>query len=419
MNLFLELKNIITFIFLLSILSYYMLFLIKHRKPKPIKKFSSITVIVPAHNEEEYIETSLNCILDARFDGNKEIIVIDDGSRDKTAEIVEKFKSRGVKFIRTKHSGKSASMNKAINMAKGELIAIVDADSYIEKDALAELAIELGRKNIVAGCGVVKVANRRKFLCMWPHIELVYNSLIRSLFSKINANVVTPGALSMYRTKELKEIGGFSTQGFSEDTDIAIRLIRKGYKIGFTDKAISNTNMPYDVKGFLRQRTRFARGLIDILKRHLQLNNTMIDIYTLPLFLFSYFQSVIIGSFTIYQLTTGYITYYASKGVYLSFGVLKFFFEWFSIMGFIRWSYSVFTGSTPITIITIIGIVSTLLSYPLFFFAIFKYDKKFDLLHLIPIFFMFPFWFVLMIIYTICLPEYFKKKQYNIWKKNE
>ena len=113
------------------------------------------------------------------------------------------------------------------------------------------------------------------------------------------------------------------------------------------------------------------------------------------------------------------MTYYASKGVYFSLPVLQWFFEWFSIVGFIKWGIRLVTGVEPWTAMALVGVVSTLLSYPLFLIAILKYDRKFDLLHLVPFFFMFPFWFALMIIYTLCLPEYFRKKQYNIWKKNE
>jgi len=215
------------------------------------------------------------------------------------------------------------------------------------------------------------------------------------------------------------DLGGFSTKGFSEDMDITIRLIRKGYNIGFAEKAIAETNMPYDVKGFLRQRTRFARGILNIFKKHMQLNKTIIDIYALPLFMFSYVQAVIMGSFIIYQIFSGYLTYFVSKGIYFDLTVLKFFFEWLSIVGFVRWFAGVFSGETALTFVTIVGIVSTLLSYPLFIIAIIKFEKKFNVWHLIPIFFMFPFWLLIMIIYILMIPDYFRKKQYNIWKKNE
>ena len=254
----------ITTIFLLIILSYYALLFWKKKKPEPERKFSSITVILPAHNEEKYIAQSIQSVIDAKFEGAKEIIVVDDGSLDRTKEIAHGFPE--VTVISTKHTGKSDSLNSALKKSKGELIAVVDADSVIEKDALEKMAQELGRNNIAAASGVVKV-NNRKGIGMWLHLELVYNSLIRSILAKANANVVTPGALSVFRKDALNEVGGFSTDGFLEDVDITIKLIRKGYHAGFVEDAISRTNMPLDPKGFLKQRTRWIRGMISILKK--------------------------------------------------------------------------------------------------------------------------------------------------------
>lgn len=417
---FLEyLPNIVTFFFLLIIISYYVIFFIKKKRPQFHKHFSSITIIIPAHNEEKYIKECIDSIIAADFKGKKEIIVVDDGSKDKTAEIVSQYASKDVKLIRKKHTGKSDSINKALSISKGELIAIIDGDSHIHKNSLMGVVKEVERKNVVAASCVVRVKNRKKFICMWLELEQIYNSLIRQIFSKLNANIVTPGPLSVYRKKELLEVGGFNIKGFSEDIDVTIRLIRKGYNVGFSDKAITETNMPYDVKGFLRQRTRFARGIIDIFKKHLRWNKTIIDLYTLPLFLFTYTQAVIMGSFTIYQIASGYITYFLSKGVIFNIYTLKFFFEWLSIVGFFKWSINIIMGNISLTLVSAIGIFSTLLTYPLYFYAIAKYSKKVEILHFFALFFMFPFWLLVMLIYILCLPEYFRKHQHNIWKKNE
>jgi len=409
--------NLATFFFLLVVVSYYIIIFIKKKKLRFEKKFSSITVIIPAHNEEEYIRKCIESVEQAEFHGEKEIIAVDDGSKDSTSSIISEFKS--VRLLKKGHTGKADSINQALKLAKGQLIAIVDGDSYIDKKSLIEITKEVERKNVVASSCAVRVRNRNKFICIWLELEQLYNSLIRQLFSKLNANIVTPGPLSIYRKKELIDAGGFSTKGFSEDIDISIRLIRKGYKIGFSNKAITETNMPYTVKGFLAQRTRFARGIINIFKKHLQLNKTMIDIYTLPLFLFNYFQAIIMGSFTLYQIISGYITYFISKGIIFNIYTIKFFFEWLSIVGFFKWAISIITGQTPLTFVSAAGILSTLLTYPLYIYAIFKYSKKPSLLHFIGFFFMFPFWLIVMLIYIICLPEYFKKEQLNIWKKNE
>lgn len=408
---------IITSIFLIYILSYYILFFVKPKQKPLDKKFDSITFIVPAHNEEKYVKECIESIKQSTFEGTKQIIAIDDGSSDSTYKILKSIK--GITVLQTEHLGKANALNAALKLAKGQVIAVVDADSIIYKDAASNMLTELRKKNTAAACGVVKVRNRTNHLMMWVHIEQLYNSVMRLLFSKINANVVTPGPLSMYRTQALKKIGGFSTNGFSEDIDVTVRLIRQGYHVGFAQNAYAETVMPDDVKGFFRQRTRFARGIINILKKHLSLNKTIIDIYTLPFFLFSYIQAVIMGALTIYQLSTGYVTYFLSQGIYFNMHVLKFFFEWFSIVGFIKWTISILSGTSPLTYVAIVGIVSTLLTYPLYIFSIIKIDKKVDIYHILPVLFMFPFWLLIMMIYIACLPEYFKKDQYNIWKKNE
>ncbi|HJX05922.1 MAG TPA: glycosyltransferase family 2 protein [Candidatus Nanoarchaeia archaeon] len=413
------LTTTITAIFLLIVFSYYYLLLFKRKKePAAKKRFSSITIIIPAHNEEKYIAQAIESVLAADFNGKKEIIVVDDGSRDKTYEIAHAIaKKFPVKVIRTKHSGKSKSINRALRIAKGELIAIVDGDSVIHNDALVEAVKYLPPDKIAAVCATVKVKNRKAFLGIWLQMEQLYNSLLRGLFSKVNVNIVAPGPLSVYKKKCLLEIKGFETKGYSEDVDVAIRLIKAGYKVECAEKSISETNMPVDVRGFIRQRTRFSKGWINILKRHLKLNHTFMQIYTLPLALFWYFQAIIMGAITIYNLTSGYITYFVSKGVWLSLGVAYFFFEWFSIVGIIHWFIRVINGTIPLTIATTIGLSASLLVYPLYFLAIVKYDKKINFRHLIAIFFMFPFWFILMMFYIINVKEVFIKHQRNIWDK--
>lgn len=414
----LTIPELITTLFLMVIFSYYSLIFIKRKVPKAHKKLDSITIIIPAHNEEPYLKECIESVIKAKFLGKKEIIVVDDGSIDNTSIIAERY-SKKIVLIRQKHSGKSASINHALNIAKGKIIAIVDADSEIELNALEFMANELSRNKVAAATGVIKVKNRKKYVNIFVHIEQLYNSMMRSLLSKVNASVVTPGPLSMYKRKALQEIGGFSTEGFSEDVDVTIRLIRKGYIVGYCQKAVSYTNMPYDFKGFFRQRFRFARGMLNVFKRHITLKKSIIDLYTLPILVFTYIQAVIMGSFTIYQIISGYIQYFYSKGIIFSGEVFEYLLNWTTIIGLLDWIIEIFKGNVTLSAITIIGLVASLLSYPLYFYAIIKFDKKIDIWHLIAIFFIVPFWWLIMIVYILSLPELFRKKQYNIWKKNE
>lgn len=408
------LTNAISAIFLLVILSYYWLLLKRHRPEKGAGKFRSITVVMPAHNEERFIAESIASVLAARFPGGKEVIVIDDGSSDATWRIAKGFP---VTVLRQRHRGKSASINRALRLATTDLIAIVDADSCIAEDALVEAIPFLAPDDVAVVCATVKVKNRKTLLGMWLHIEQLYNSLIRGLFVKVNVNIVTPGPLSIYKRAALLELNGFETKGFSEDVDIAVRLIKAGYRVEYAARSVAETNMPVSARGFWRQRTRFARGWINILKRHLRLNRTAVEIYTLPLALFSYVQAVVMGTITIVNLVSGYVTYFASKGVYLSWGVLRFLFEWLSVVGLAKWSWSVLTGATPLTIGVAVAVAAGLLTYPLYLVAIVQYDRRIDAWHLVPLLFMFPFWLLLMAVYILMLPECFRRDQFNIWEK--
>ncbi len=426
MNLQTILNTIITAIFLLIIFSYYYLLIFKKQKiGKSRKRFSGISIIIPAHNEEKYIADTLKSVLEADFPGKKEIIVVDDGSKDKTYRIAQQIskiskqsaKQVPIRIIRKKHTGKSNSINQALKTARYELVAVVDADSCIHKDALIEALKFLGDPKVAAVCSTVKVKNRHNFIGMWLHIEQLYSSLLRNLFSKVNVNLVAPGPLSIYKKEILEKIGGFETKGFSEDVDVALRLIKAGYRIESAEKSVSETNMPVNPKGFARQRNRFARGWINIMKRHLRLDHTFMQIFTLPIMFFGYLQSVIMGLISLYNLISGYITYFAARGIWMSTGVLKFFFDWFSIIGIIKWFIRIITGASPLTLFDVIGLSASLLSYPLFIMAIIKYDKKITLWHLVPLFFLFPYWFTIMIFYIINLGEVFNKEQKNIWTK--
>jgi cellulose synthase/poly-beta-1,6-N-acetylglucosamine synthase-like glycosyltransferase len=405
-----------TLIFLLIILSYYLLLFKRQERHKKGRQFSSITVIIPAHNEEKYLSDCIRSVLEADFKGRKEVIVVDDGSRDKTASIAGKFGSR-ITLIRSVHSGKSASINKALSRARGELVAIVDADSVIEKGSLAAAEREFYNGKVAAVTSVIKVRNRHTFLGLWLHIEQLYNSLLRSLFAKINVNIVTPGPLSVYRRDCLRKINGFNTKGLSEDVDVALRLLKAGYTIRFSDKSVSETTMPVDPKGFARQRNRFARGWINIFKKHLRLDHTFMSIYTLPLAFFGYFQAVVMGLITLYNLGSGYYQYFLSQGVYLNLAVCRFFFDWLSIFGTAGWIWRIATAGSAPSPFDIIGICTTLLSYPLYLIAIIKFEGKVTFWHIIPLLFMFPFWLLIMFFYIFNVKEFLNGEQENIWAK--
>lgn len=407
--------DILTVIFFLVTLSYYLLLCYKPKRRKADSAFTSVTVIIPAHNEQRYIEACVQSVIKAEFNGDKEIIVVDDGSSDATAEIVSRIPS--VTLIRQAHTGKAATLNMAIARATGQLVAIIDGDTEIEPNALMEMQKDLEQEKTAATTCPIAVKNRQEGVLMWVHVEQLYASLLRSIMTKVNANVINSGQCGMFRKKELVDCGGFSTFGLSEDMDVAIRLVRAGYHLSFTEGTMAYTNMPESFAWFWKQRARWARGGLNNLVRHLRLNTSVIDVYSMPLVVFGYIQALIMGGFTLYKIIDGYFYLYFTYGHFFNWRIILFILNWCSALGMLKWTFGFFTGASPITAVNIAGALASLLSYPLFLIAIIKFDKKIDWNHIIPLMFMAPLWWIVMLIQALCLPELFNKERYNIWTK--
>lgn len=404
--------------FLITVSYYYLLFKPRHLSPAE-KKFTSLSVIIAAHNEARYIEACIKSAITADFDGEKEIIVVADGCTDDTVAIASRIAAVNsqITVISHEHKGKANSLNIAISRSRGELLAFLDGDGEVLKDTFVEMQKDVEQHNVVATTCPILVKNRHKHLLLFMHMEQLYASLLRSIMSKINANIVISGQCAMYRKKELLECGSFSPRGYCDDSDLAVRMIRHGYHLTFTDSTAAYTNMPDSLRALLGQRVRWCRGALDILVRHCRFNSSLLDLYSLPLLAFSYIQGTIMGSFTLYKIVSGYWTFYASHGEYLSWHSARFLIDWFSVLGLIRWSAGFFTGATPLDLINVLGAMASVFSYPLYILAIVKHDRKIDFLHLVALTFMSPFWWFISMVQIIALPEIFRKDQMNIWTK--
>jgi len=407
----------ITLVFFVVTASYYALLFVRKPDPPQEREFKSITVFIPAHNEEQYIEACVRSVLNADFPGEKEIIVVDDGSTDRTAEIVESIGE--VELVKTNHRGKSRNINEAIARAKGEVFAIVDGDTEISQNALVDMTKGLEMERMAGVSCPIFIKNRTTHIVQWLHIEMLHGTLMRLIMSKVDANIVTSGQFCMFRTDALREVGGFTTQAFSEDMDISVRLIRKGYKVGFVEAARCWTNMPTDLKWLLGQRFRWCRGNLKIMLNHQRLNSSWIDLYTLPLILFGFFQAVIMGAISMTKLTTGYWEYFASHGKYFDLEVLKFILDWVSVVGLLGWSWRFAIGEVPFTAVTICGVMAGLLTYPLYIYAIWRFERRFDVHHIVPLCFMAPYWWAIAIVQIASVGVFFNGKQRNIWAKND
>jgi len=319
----------------------------------PKTKEKTISIIVPAYNEEECLEGTVRTVLDADYPIEK-IFIVNDGSTDRTKEIAQKlakeFPSKVI-LLDKPNSGKAPSINYALKHVKSELFAIVDADSYPDKDAISKMVGHFDDEKVGAVTSAILVKNRGKFIQNLQVMEYVIMAWTRKLLDFVGGVWATPGPLSIYRKSAVDKINGFDESNMTEDIEVAWHLVKEGYRVRMCLAAHTYTNVPVKIKGWLRQRIRWDIGGIQTIGKYKSsfLKNGMLGNFILPFFVMSMFIGLlgvgvfvtqglrkIIGAF----LLTGY-SYMANtqvlslQDVYFAPSVLNFIGGLLLVFGFI------------------------------------------------------------------------------------
>lgn len=241
----------------------------------PIRDFNKlpkVTLLVPAFNEGESIKDSIDSLKKIDYPRNKlEIIFINDGSSDDTAEIIKEFATeKYMTFIdNKKNKGKAACLNQGILQAKGELIGTMDADSEVSPDVLLKTIPYFYNDKMGAVTITVKVKDPKTILQKMVEIEYIIGlSIALKLFSFFNALHVTPGPFSLYRKKIFDKIGLFDINNITEDHEIACRIQKFGYKIANCTTTCVYTITPADFKTLYKQRKRWYTGTLNTIHKH-------------------------------------------------------------------------------------------------------------------------------------------------------
>jgi cellulose synthase/poly-beta-1,6-N-acetylglucosamine synthase-like glycosyltransferase len=259
---------LILFFFGIYFLILFILLYLRNKKvlndyPKPTK-FPKISLITPAYNEEESIESTIKNLLKLDYPSNKrEIIVVNDGSTDKTVEIMKKLmkEHKEIKLLDKKNSGKADSLNQAIKIATGELIAIVDADSYPARDCIKKTIGYFEEDEKVAAVTTkVLVRNDKNFIERYQFFDYVVIAWSRKIMDFINSVYVTNGPFSIYRKDIIIKVGGFDPKNMTEDIEITWNLLSKGYKSKMSYSAEVYTIVPKTLGGWIKQRIRWNLG---------------------------------------------------------------------------------------------------------------------------------------------------------------
>lgn len=269
---FLDVVLFVTYFLLLFLSIFWLLVLFspdQEQKKKKLETFPFFSAIVPAYNEEKSITATLQSLVNLDYPKDKiEIIVVNDGSKDRTKEITEQFIAQypfhTIILLNQENQGKGKAMNKGLAIAKGEYFACLDADSFIASNALqAMLPLFAQDHNIAAVCPLLKVKNPQSILQKVQWYEYVVNMFYKFLNAKLDCIHVTPGPFSVYKTKTIKELGGYDETTITEDLEIAIRLQKHQYKIVQTFDTFVETMVPTTWKRLFRQRIRWYKGSVD------------------------------------------------------------------------------------------------------------------------------------------------------------
>ena len=230
----------------------------------------SVTVLIPAHNEESVIVQTVTSVLLSDLN-DIQVIVVDDGSTDRTLELLQSHfgKNQAVQIIHQVNRGKAAALNNALSHAHTDIVVTIDADTEIEPDAIRTLLRHFSDPKVAAVAGNVKVGNRSRWLTRWQALEYITSqNMEKRAFDLLNCITVVPGALGAWRRKAIEDGGGITADTVAEDADLTIGIRRLGWRITYDEDSIAWTEAPETPAALIRQRFRWTFGTLQSFWKH-------------------------------------------------------------------------------------------------------------------------------------------------------
>jgi biofilm PGA synthesis N-glycosyltransferase PgaC len=229
----------------------------------------SFTVIIPAHNEERTIRSSLLSVIHAQYEPTKlQIIVADDGSRDSTAaivkEVMSEFPDTDIALISRPNSGKAHALNYVMRfVARGELLMCLDADSSLEPKALVNAARYFTDAKVVALSANVKIRQTGSLFNLIQAFEYLVCYQMKRAHTFFNVEYIIGGIGSTFRRSALEEVGYYDTNTITEDIDLTMKLLRLGNKknrVIYGSDVITYTESVLTMTDLIKQRFRWKWG---------------------------------------------------------------------------------------------------------------------------------------------------------------
>ena len=376
-------------------------------KEKKTKNYTpNVSIIIPAYNEEKNIGACIASLRKLAYPQNKlEIIVVDDGSTDATADIAKKA---GVRVVKGQHKGKVAALNLGVKHAKYDFIFTIDADTIVEKNCLKALTAPLADSDVGATTGNSKIKNNTSVLGMFQSIEYHYNNLIRVAFSKVFKNGIWFfGALACYRKSALKQIGFFKKDTLAEDMDSALELRRKGYRTVNVEDAFGHTIAPATVGELFIQRRRWWIGTLQSLWKSRKLFSPKSPMSINFLFINQWwwsFYAFVSLPLIIYQVN--YWLPYNMQNISMLFWYL---FRWFTLSGPFYVIYMI--PEWGVSWYSIFGVLSGIVSFIMIAMAVYAFKDKGWRGNTMGAFLYFPYTILLNTLIALSIIRYMLKRE--------
>ncbi len=232
--------------------------------------YPSVTVLIPAYNEERNIENTLSAATSIDYP-EYEVVVLDDASTDRTAEIVTHYVNRGkVRLIRKLvNEGKAMALNDAIPCTNGELLLIIDADASPDPDILKYMVPHFRFPRVAAVTGNPRVTNRKTLLGKLQSIEFTSIISLQRRAQRVWGRIMTmSGVVGAFRRSALIDVGQYSPEMATEDIDLTWKLHLRHYEVRYEARALVWMRVPQSLPGLWKQRRRWTLGLSQVLRRH-------------------------------------------------------------------------------------------------------------------------------------------------------
>ncbi|MGC2639952.1 MAG: glycosyltransferase, partial [Acidobacteriaceae bacterium] len=232
-----------------------------------------VAVLIPAYNEELVIVRTIKSVLQSDYK-NIRVIVIDDGSSDRTFDVAreayEEEIAQGRLTVLTKaNAGKAEALNFGLDHVDEEVYVGIDADTVIAGDAISRLVCHFADPRVGAVAGNAKVGNRVNLWTIWQALEYITSqNFERRAMDLFDVVTVVPGAIGAWRTSAVKRGGCYPVNTVAEDADLTMNLLEQRYKVIYDDRALAFTEAPATARSLMRQRFRWSFGILQAVFKH-------------------------------------------------------------------------------------------------------------------------------------------------------